>query len=143
LPLPRTLITVVEFILNRDLCEILEAEHINAERLQSVVEEMKRWAFKRDQGNFGFVASGKISELMRRLEQQPRNIALVETIEKVLTILSQLNLDFDLWKAQNIYFAIGRLHYSERKKQSAVDELARKWIVSFERLGQILQVKII
>ena len=143
LPLPRTLITVVEFILNRDLCDILEQENINIERLQSIVDEMKRWAFKRDQGNFGFVASQKISELMKRLEQQPKNIALVETIEAVLNTINQLTLDIDLWKAQNIYFAIGKQHYSERKQQAKVDELARKWIKSFERLGAILQVKII
>lgn len=143
LPLPRTLITVVEFILNRDLCEILENENINIERLQSTVDEMKRWAFKRDQGNFGFVASQKISELMKRLDKQPKNIALIETIESVLNIISQLNLELDLWKAQNIYFAIGKKNYSERKGQAKVDELARKWIVSFDRLGTILQVRIL
>lgn len=143
LPLPRTLITVVEFILNRDLCEVLENENINIERLQAIVDEMKRWAFKRDQGNFAFVASQKIGELMRRLDQQPKNIALVETIEAVLNVLSQLSLDLDLWKAQNIYFAIGKKYYHERKAQAKVDELARKWIVSFDKLGTILQVRIV
>jgi hypothetical protein len=143
LPLPRTLITVVEFILNRDLCEILENENINTERLQSTIDEMKRWAFKRDQGNFAFVASQKISELMKRLGQQPKNIALIETIETVLNIINQLSLELDLWKAQNIYFAIGKKNYSERKGQAKVDELARKWVVSFDRLGAILQVRII
>jgi alpha-amylase/alpha-mannosidase (GH57 family) len=143
LPLPRTLITVVEFILNRDLCDILDGENINTERLQSVVDEMKRWSFKRDQGNFAFVASLKVGELMKRLELQPKNIALVETIETVLTIISQLNLEIDLWKSQNIYFAIGKQHYYERKQQAKVDELARKWLLSFDRLGQILQVRIV
>lgn len=143
LPLPRTLMTVVEFILNRDLCEVLEHENVNIERLQTIVEEMKRWSFKRDQGNFGFAASQKISDLMKRLEMQPKNIALIETIEAVLTTINQMKLDLDLWKSQNIYFSIGKQYYYERKGQAKVDELARKWVKAFDRLGAILQVKVV
>ncbi len=143
LPLPRTLMTVVEFILNRDMGDILEQENINIEKLQTVVDEMKRWAFKRDQGSFSFVASQKVSDLMMRLNAQPKNIALIETIESVLTTLNQLSLDLDLWKAQNVYFSIGKQYYTQRRQQAKVDELARKWIQAFDRLGQILQVKIV
>ncbi len=143
LPLPRTLITVVEFILNRDLCEAMEVENIDLHRLQTIVDEMKRWSFKRDQGNFSFVASQKISELMGRLTVQPKNIALIETIEAALNTLNQLTLDLDLWKAQNIYFAIGKQYYAERRQHAKVDELAHKWVQAFNRLGIILQVKIV
>jgi alpha-amylase/alpha-mannosidase (GH57 family) len=143
LPLPRTLMTVVEFILNRDLGEILEQENINIEKLQTIVDEMKRWAFKRDQGSFSFVASQKISDLMMRLTAQPKNIGLIETIEAVLNTLTQLSLDLDLWKSQNIYFAIGKQYYAERRHQAKTDELARKWIKAFDRLGVILQVRIV
>jgi alpha-amylase/alpha-mannosidase (GH57 family) len=143
LPLPRTLMTVVEFILNRDLGEILEQENINIEKLQTIVDEMKRWSFKRDQGSFGFVASQKVSDLMMRLNAQPKNIALIETIESVLNTLHQLSLDLDLWKAQNVYFSIGKQYYAQRRQQAKVDELSRKWVQAFDRLGVILQVKII
>jgi len=143
LPLPRTLMTVVEFILNRDLGDILEQENINIEKLQSIVEEMKRWSFKRDQGNFSFVASQKVSELMMRLNAQPKNISLIETIESVLIVLHQLSLDLDLWKAQNIYFFIGKQYYVERHLQAKTDKLAHKWVQAFTRLGVILQVKIV
>ena len=57
LPLPRMLMTVVEFVLNRDISAVLEAEEVDIKRFKQLVEEMKRWSFKRDQANFTFLAS--------------------------------------------------------------------------------------
>ena len=113
LPLPRMLMTVVEFILNRDIFAVLEAEEVDIERFKKLVEEMKRWSFKRDQANFTFLASQRISSLMKRLSEYPENILLMEKIIAILEFLGQLNLDLDLWKTQNIYFAMGRKIYPD------------------------------
>jgi hypothetical protein len=40
---------------------VLEAEDVDIKRLKQLVEEMKRWSFKRDQANFTFLASQRIS----------------------------------------------------------------------------------
>jgi alpha-amylase/alpha-mannosidase (GH57 family) len=142
LPLPRMLITVVEFILNRDLSVLLGKDDIDVDRLRVLVEEMKRWSFKRDQANFSFLASGRISKLMARLAQHPEDVSLMENITTCLELLEQLNLDLDLWKAQNIYFAISRSIYQDIASQAANDKLASRWVTAYERLGEILQIKI-
>jgi len=143
LPLPRMLMTVVEFILNRDIVALLESEEIDVERFKTLVEEMKRWSFKRDQANFTFLASGRISGLMKRLSEYPENIVLMEKIIAILEFLAQLNLDLDLWKAQNIYFDMARSIYGDIMAQAASDELAGRWVKLFEHLGEILEVNII
>ena len=142
LPLPRMLMTVVEFILNRDIFAVLEAEEVDIERFKKLVEEMKRWSFKRDQANFAFLASRRLSSLMKRLSENPENILLMEKIIAILDFLEQLNLDLDLWKVQNIYFAMGRRIYSDIVSQSSSDELAGRWVKLFEHLGEILKVSI-
>jgi len=142
LPLPRMLMTVVEFILNRDIFAVLEAEEVDIERFKKLVEEMKRWSFKRDQANFTFLASQRISSLMKRLAEYPENILLMEKIIAILEFLGQLNLDLDLWKTQNIYFAMGRKIYPGITAQASSDELAGRWVKLFEHLGEILEVNI-
>jgi alpha-amylase/alpha-mannosidase (GH57 family) len=142
LPLPRMLTTIVEFILNRDLSLLLEQGEMDVERLRLLVDEMKRWSFKRDQANFSFLASGCISKLMARFQDNAEDIALMEKIVTSLELLSQLQLDLDLWKAQNIYFNMGRSIYADIVSQAATDNLARRWIVVFDRLGDILQVNV-
>ena len=142
LPLPRMLMTVVEFVLNRDISAVLEAEDVDIKRFKQLVEETKRWSFKRDQANFTFLASERLSSLMRRLLDHPHNIHLMEKIIIILELLAQLSLDLDLWKAQNIYFAMGRNIYPDIITETATDELAGRWVKLFERLGEILQVNI-
>ncbi len=140
LPLPRMLITVVEFILNRDMSAVLEEPTINIERLRSLAEEMKRWAFKRDQTNFTFTASQRVSNLMHRLSEHPDDVVLMESISSTLEILNSLNLELDLWKAQNIYFALGRSVYLDIAQHASANILANQWVKQFERLGNILDV---
>jgi len=142
LPLPRMLMTVVEFVLNRDISVVLEAEDVDIKRFKQLVEEMKRWSFKRDQANFSFLASERISSLMKRFSDNPDNIHLMEKIITILELLAQLSLDLDLWKAQNTYFAMGRKIYPDIISQAGTDELAGRWVKHFEHLGEILQVNI-
>lgn len=141
LPLPRMLMTVVEFILNRDICALLESDRIDIERLKVLVEETKRWAFKRDQANFSFIASQRLSALISRLAAHPDDLTLLEQLIVVLELLKSLNLDLDLWRTQNVYFSLSRGIYTEILAQVSSDELASHWVKSFERLGELLHMK--
>jgi alpha-amylase/alpha-mannosidase (GH57 family) len=142
LPLPRMLMTIVEFVLNRDINDVLEADDVDIKRLKQLVEEMKRWSFKRDQANFSFLSSQKINGLMKRLSDHADNIYLMEKIITVVELLGQLSPDLDLWKAQNTYFAKGRKIYPEIIAKAGTDELAARWVKLFDQLGEILQVDI-
>jgi len=140
LPLPRMLMTVVEFVLNQDISAVLEAEDVDINRLKQLVEEMKRWSFKRDHANFAFLASERISSQMKRLSDNPENIILMEKIVFILELLAPLSLELDLWKAQNTYFAMGQKIYPDIISQAGNDELASRWVKLFEHLGAILKV---
>ena len=141
LPLPRMLMTVVEFVLNRDICLLLESDSIDIERLKILVEETKRWAFKRDQANFSFIASQRVSALIAKLSEHPDDLTLMDKLIIVLELLESLNLDLDLWRAQNIYYSMSKSIYTEILAQAGSDSLALNWVKSFERLGDLLLIK--
>lgn len=143
LHLPKTLSTVVEYVLNRDLCAALEKEPVDLESVKKLVSEMKRWSFERDRSDLSFVASRRISELMNQFIDRPDDIPLMETIVILLRNFSLLSLQLDLWKAQNIYFSMGKKFYVAKQRNSLSDHMAQRWISTFDSLGQILQVKVV
>ena len=79
---------------------------------------------------------------MEELSKKPQDLSLLENIEKLLQILSSLPLELNLWKAQNIYFSIGRqlcIKIQEKAKQG--DKIAPKWLSHFNTIGSYLKVK--
>lgn len=141
--LPKALAMTVEFVLNREFTDLLGQEKIDLLKLEKLSLEMKRWAFVRDKQALGIAASKKIAELVRRFSDEPYNVYLLETTQRLLKILNELSLPLDLGEAQNIFFALGKKIYPvfvEKNKTS--DSSARKWINHFENLGNDLQINI-
>lgn len=142
IPLPKALATPVEFILNMDIQKLLQDEEVDTDRLQRLLQETKKWSFELDKTTLGFVASRKINSLMERVLETPEDVSLLETIEGMFKILSDLSLELDLWKTQNVYFSIGKdLYGGILKKAERGDETAKKWIEHFNNLQDYLHVK--
>ncbi len=144
MPLPKTLASVVEFVLQRDLLRLLEMRDMPLDKLGRLVTEISRWAFKRDKENLDFVGGHKVDELMVRFVAAPEDVAFLEYVTEAVRLLSTLKLELDMWKAQNLYYATGLTIYRDKKRLAENgDEIARRWVRSFETLGELLKVKII
>lgn len=144
-PLPKSLSSIVEFILEHDLQELLEAkgDTLDTERLKNLVQEIMAWPFERDRATLNFTASQKINYQMTALSKQINNINLMENIDQVITTLRKLRLDLDLWKAQNIFFSLSKKVYPHKKEEEKADPQNAKWLEAFRRLGQSLRVRIV
>lgn len=139
--LPRALATVIEFILNRDLIDLLQGEDINMQQLTTLVDDIKRWSLERDRSKLSYVTTNKINELMKRLSRDIDHVELMATIEGLIRTMSNLGLEFDLWKAQNICFSIYRQIYPQKEKLAQQnDTKANRWVTQFNRLGNILKL---
>jgi alpha-amylase/alpha-mannosidase (GH57 family) len=141
IPLPKALATTLEFVLNRELRGLLEDEELDLERLQELVGEVTSWSLEPDKTTIGFVATKKIDSLMTILSQSPEDLSLLETIEALLRISTSLPLELDLWKTQNIYFALGKEHYPGKRAQAeGGDQAAAHWVEHFDKVGGYLHV---
>jgi len=141
IPLPKAFATATELIIGTDIREELRSEELDFERIEKLVEETKRWALELDMKSLGFVASQRINALMEQLSKAPEEISLLETIETAFKVLSALPLQLDLWKAQNIYFALGKERYDEMEERAAGgDKASKEWIDHFKSLGDNLHV---
>lgn len=142
IPLPKAFSTAVEFVLHTDFRKWMEGEESELDRLQKTVEEFRKWSFKPDETVLSFVSSQKLTLLMEALFQKPEEVSLLEKIDGLLRILESFPLELNLWKSQNIYFALCkqiRNTMLERDKQG--DPTAGKWVELMDRLGHRLKVR--
>jgi len=142
--LPKALAAPAEFILNQDLCEVIQAEEINIDRLKELTDEAERLSLQLDKATLRYETSAKINNLMGMFEQSRDDIQRLSTIESVLKILRGIVPDMDLQLAQNLFFTIGKEKYPEMKEKTAAqDEEAVNWVQLFElvagHLGLVIE----
>ncbi len=140
MPLPKAIKAPVEFVLDMDLRKLLEEEGTDLEELQKLVEEIRKWGFEVDKVTTRHILSQKVTNLMENLQQDPHNRSLMEQTISLIKIVNPLNLGPDLWKAQNLYFSIGKQILDEMRQRE--DEEAKEWLELFDSLGEYMGVKI-
>ncbi len=145
-PLPKIFLSTVEFILNGDLARVLEGNDLDLERLAKAMAEFKRWPGDIDTSNLSFLISRKLGELMGRLENArgAESLALLSDIEAVFNSLEGIDVELDLWKAQNIYFNLINNHFFSDMKENAEQGKpeAGEWVEKFIPLGDRLKLRI-
>ncbi len=132
-PLPKALKVTVEFILNRDLVEVLEADEIDVARLGRLVEEIRHWNFGREKEMIRMIAGRAVERLLERIVRAPGDEGPVRTACDVLDRLQALELNMDLWRAQNLYFGLARRAQKD-------PSLLRTSAEAFAELGHRLEV---
>lgn len=142
MPLPLALANVVEFVLRRDMARLFEQEDVPLDKLVQLVNEMARWQFKRDKEALGLLCEKKITALIVRFSRTPEQESLLEHTVEVIRILGVLQLEMNLWKAQNVYFSVGQKYYRQRSLSAQADAYAARWVKAFDALGDLLKVKV-
>ena len=139
MPLPKALSAPAEFILNEDLCEEIQSEDINVDRLRNLADEAERLSLSLDKERLSFEASHRINDLMDRLETSPGDVDLLCSIEESLEILHSLTAGLDLQNAQNVFFNMAKRRYPDMKRRAAAaDDEAVKWVNHFGNLAHHL-----
>jgi hypothetical protein len=143
MPLPKALATPVEFIINHDLCEVINDENSNLERLQILVNEATTLSLQLDMPTIQYEVSRKINQLMKRLEQSPADIDLLQTIEQTLKIMLPIASQPNVQTAQNVLFAISKQTYPEMiKKAGDGNQTSQKWVEHFRNLAYYLGITV-
>jgi alpha-amylase/alpha-mannosidase (GH57 family) len=146
IPLPGVFLSTVQFILDKELAEVLEQEDYDPREVRRVIAEFRRWWGQIDTVQLSFLVGGKINALLERLEhsQGEETLALPARIEGLFDALNGLEVELDLWKAQNIYFYLINNHLlSAMKVRAGQGEVqAAAWVERFVRIGDRLRLRI-
>jgi hypothetical protein len=83
----------------------------------------------------------EVAALVADWAAKPGDLAGLERIESVLTILKRLGVGFDLWRSQNIFFSTGKALYATgagSEDRGPIDEA--EWVRAFTAVGELLRV---
>jgi len=138
-PIPDVLETVRKVILNSDLRESLQSADIV--RLQKFFDEFQKGAVELDAA-LSLIAGRTLEMQMEELRTRPEDTELLQKIDSLAKVLEQLHLQANLWRSQNMLFAISREHLGEMKARAERgDDGARKWVEAFHNLESYMHVR--
>jgi alpha-amylase/alpha-mannosidase (GH57 family) len=139
--LPKPLRITGDFIVNSKTKKILESNHLDLKELRNLRDEIKRLKVELDLVTLNYYATNRISDLMEKLAGSPENIELLADAVDLIEVTRQIPLQPDLWKADNIAFAIREDYYGLMKEKSITDVDALNWINLFDNLIAHLNLK--
>ena len=135
-PLLKAFSAAAGHVTNQDLKRFFEEDESSLESLEALGDQVKKWSIEIDAQAVGRVASTRIEALMERLSCNPTDSALADRIVIILKHCKSINLELDLFKAQNIYYAMGR-----KLAQSPGEAPQEKCCELFPSIGFHLKVK--
>jgi hypothetical protein len=122
---------------------MFEEEVFDKVRLKRLIDEISRWSVRIDNTTMGFKVGEWINTKMENFREEPDQTELPERINDALETLKPLSLSLNLWKAQNIYFAISQDFFRVMKgKDEEGDDSSKQWVACFTKLGNNLNVKV-
>ena len=144
MPLPKPLGLSAEFIINHDLKAIFNGSGaLDMNHMAQLVKVSKHLSVPLDPETIGFVASSWIKERMEEIEKDPSGLEPLTLLRDAIKLLRTAQVRLNLWKAQNIYFALGGGVYREaRDRGEKGDEEAARWAALFEDLGNYFLVRV-
>ncbi len=134
MPKPQALMLAAEFVLNADLRHVLEKEPLDAERLRERLTLATTDEVPLHGSELGFISSQRLKHAMDGLQQAPGNMAILESVLELTSVLTQMPFEINLWHAQNIWNTM--LHSPATIMQEA------EWMEKFMELGRHLDLQV-
>lgn len=137
MPVPSVWLSAVGFIVNHDLLRYFEGDPFRIRELRRLADEMKTWGLSyTDEPGLRLVISERIYREIKLLEQPETSLRHVEQLIQVLEVIGEMAVKPDVWKSQNVYYALVKGY-----KQGDWVFSSRDWELAFFRLGELLQFR--
>jgi alpha-amylase/alpha-mannosidase (GH57 family) len=131
-----SLAPATEFVLNADLRKQFENGHLDAERVKSLLAEVRTTKAGLDADALAFAVKKHLDHLSEELFKTPEDLDVLQRFTNSAALLPALPMTVNLWKPQNIYDQLLSKALPEIKNRS--DEKSKTWVEKFVTLGQQL-----
>jgi hypothetical protein len=139
IPVPGTYTDVIQNVINTDLHSLFQKESINLTLLTQLSLEIQKWQIPiNDKVSLEYKAGEAIYLALQKLTDSEFNLEDLQNLNTVFETLTALNLSPEVWKSQNLYFAMMKGF----KKGDWVFS-NQEWQEGVQKLGNFLQVKLV
>ena len=139
-PVPREFQIAAEFAVNTELRRLIEAESLELDRIHALRREAARSGVTLDGASLGYALARTIARITDRFYERPEDVALLQQLDGAVGLARSLPFEVDVWKTQNVYYALLQSIYVEFQEEAAQGYLdARQWVQAFTSLGRRLK----
>jgi alpha-amylase/alpha-mannosidase (GH57 family) len=129
----------VEEVLNSAIRSQFESDHLDAERVRSLLAECRATRVPLEREVLGYACKGYFDRLSERLLKTPEDVELLRRLIDAAKLARDLPFETNLWKPQNVCFDISRTIFPEWSKRARQgDEAAKRWVSLFADLRDAL-----
>jgi hypothetical protein len=142
-PPPSSLHYAAEFVLNLSLRRAFEAEKVDLEHINGLLDEARLAGVSFDATTLEMVIRKKIEGFALMLAENIEDIFMLQELEGLISLLDLLPFQVNIWKVQNICFQLlSSQNFADLQgKAEQGDKEARKVVESFTRLCEKLHIR--
>jgi len=142
-PLPRALQSAAELILNLDLRRAFEAEVLDVDGIQALLEAVEVWQIEIDTPGLSHALEDTLGRVAEQFRVEPENVQALQSFDGVVDIARSVPFEVEYRKAQNVYYDVLQTTYPQvREKAELGNREARSWLDCFKALGERLLVRV-
>jgi alpha-amylase/alpha-mannosidase (GH57 family) len=135
-PVPQIFLLAAQPALKAALKTALTQEEIDAEAVQRIISQVKKWGVEADSQEMEFVLRRHAEGLTRAWTKDPADLKLMGRIQKFMDLKNEVPVRFVLWQVQNDYYLLAKTVYPEYlAKSKSGEEGANVWLDAFRKLG--------
>ncbi|MFD0975574.1 DUF3536 domain-containing protein [Salinimicrobium gaetbulicola] len=140
---PARLKMPVEMAVNNRLVTELKRKELSFRKLDKQLKSAVAIDANLDLVTLDYLMDQRLTELVKKLEEEPENLELLHTINQLLGLIKETPLDPEKWEAQNIIFGIKEQHLAEKMSEAdAGDQAAKDWSNAFKQLEESVNLVI-
>jgi alpha-amylase/alpha-mannosidase (GH57 family) len=142
-PVPKAFHSVAELIINMDLHRAFNGDTIDVETIRSLVDTAGRWQITLDTEGVGYDYKVNLEKMMLALAADPADTVKLKNLLAAVSLARSLPFPVDLWKVQNLFWAMLTDVYTQFKKKAEMnEEQAVAWVEVFVSLGKQLSIRV-
>ncbi|MBN1824213.1 MAG: DUF3536 domain-containing protein [Endomicrobiales bacterium] len=143
MPLPTYFSAIADYTINTEIARIIETGEPEKEVFGRIPELVKSWPVNLNRDDLAYIAAKRINGFMEEFGNLPHDRRKIRNTIEMLNALKNLDLDLNLWHAQNIYFLVGKPEMEKMKeKKASNDPEASEWLGDFRALGELLRIRL-
>jgi hypothetical protein len=129
-----------EFVLNSELRRQFDNGHVDAERIKSLMEEVRITKAPLDGAMLAYAIKKSLDRFSDEMAKSPEDLDLLHRYAMAASLVRTLPVSVNLWKPQNTYDQLMAHKLPEMRDRA--DEKSRAWVDAFLALGRQLGFKI-
>jgi alpha-amylase/alpha-mannosidase (GH57 family) len=140
---PRLFDRMAEFAINAQIRRALEADPIDPEKLEALLQQAVEMKVPLDQEMLDFMVRRRAEGAAHKIREAPEDLENVVNARKMVTAARMLPFPVTLWDLENAVAANmnGSLHRNRARSEQG-DSTARQWVENFVSLAGQLRLRI-